>query len=162
MMKKSNRRTPESIGVISDTHGLVRPEAVAALRGCGLIIHAGDIGGQHVLDCFESIARVIAVRGNNDAGEWADILPETKVIDIDAVSIYVIHNVKELDLDAASEGFGVVISGHSHQPSIQRRDGVVFLNPGSAGPRRFRLPVSVARLRIRQGKVEARLIEVSQ
>jgi uncharacterized protein len=161
MTKKSSSRNAGWIGVISDTHGLIRPEAIAAIRNCSLIIHAGDIGGQHVLDCFESIAPVIAVRGNNDIGEWADSLPETKAVKIGPATIYVIHNVKEMDLDPASSGFAAVISGHSHQPAVQTRDGVVFLNPGSAGPRRFRLPVSVARLRVKQGKVEARLIEIA-
>src|SRR5467141_1295048 len=127
------------IGVISDTHGLVRPEALRALAGADLIVHAGDVGAPEVLD---------AVRGNNDRGRWARALAETEVVERGGRAIYVLHDLHELDLDPRAAGFDAVITGHSHQPQIERRDGVLYLNPGSAGPRRFRLPVSVARLNV--------------
>ena len=136
------------IGVISDTHGLLRPEAVAALAGCAHIIHAGAIGAPQVLDALAAIAPVTAVRGNNDKGAWAARLPSTAVLQADALSIYVLHDLHELDLDPAAGGFGVVIAGHSHVPVQDLRNGVLFFNPGSAGPRRFRLPISVGRLRV--------------
>ena len=160
MATKSKAPKRNFIGVISDTHGLIRPEALAALTGAALIIHAGDIGAPGVLDELRAIAPVVAVRGNNDKGEWAESLPETEAIDFGTVTIYVLHDLKQLDQDPIKAGFHVVISGHSHRPSIEKRDGIVFLNPGSAGPRRFRLPVTVARLRIKNGKIEARLIEL--
>jgi len=130
------------IGLISDTHGLLRPEAVCALAGSQLIIHAGDVGRPEVLDELRRIAPVVAVRGNVDRGAWAGALPETAVVD---PGIYVLHNLHDLKLDAAA-GCRAVISGHSHKPSENMRDGVLYLNPGAAGPRRFRLPVTVARL----------------
>jgi putative phosphoesterase len=148
------------IGVISDTHGLIRPEALAALRGSALIIHAGDIGAPSVLDTLRTIAPVIAVRGNNDNDDWAEALPEVVVVPFGTVSIYVLHELKQLNLDWVKSGFQVIISGHSHRPSIERRDGVLFLNPGSAGPRRFSLPVCVAQLRISKSDTNARLIRL--
>jgi putative phosphoesterase len=133
------------IGVISDTHGLLRPEAVEALRGVEHIIHAGDIGAPEVLSALAEIAPVTAVRGNNDKGAWAGRIPATAVFEAPGLRIYVLHDVNELDLDPAAAGFGVVIAGHSHHPSQDERDGVLFFNPGSAGPRRFRLPISIGR-----------------
>ena len=148
------------IGVISDTHGLMRPEVPTAFDGVELILHAGDIGEAEVIRQLKSIAPVVAVRGNNDTGSWARAIPETKVTRIGRVSIYMLHNLKEIDLDPSAKGFQVVISGHSHRPSMERRDGVLFLNPGSAGPRRFKLPISVAQLAVRGSTVNAKLIEI--
>lgn len=139
------------IGVISDTHGLLRPEAVEALRGAEQIIHAGDIGAADVLTALAAIAPVTAVRGNNDGDAWAAHIPETAVLAAGGTSIYVIHDVNELDLDPSAGGFGVVVAGHSHRPAQSQRAGVLFFNPGSAGPRRFRLPISVGRLHVDAG-----------
>jgi putative phosphoesterase len=149
------------LGVISDTHGLLRPEALQALEGAEMIIHAGDIGPPQVLEMLQTIAPVIAVRGNNDQEKWALALPETAVVEVAGVALYVLHDVKRLDLDPAGAGFHAVISGHSHQPSLVRRRGVLFLNPGSAGPRRFKLPISMARLIIGAGSVEAQLFDLA-
>ena len=149
------------IGVISDTHGLLRPEALTALRNSDLIIHAGDIGKPDVIEFLKSIAPVVAIRGNNDKDKWARSFPETAVVKIGKVRIYVILGVKELEIDPAPAGFRVVISGHSHRPSVMRRGGVLFLNPGSAGPRRFKLPVAVARLRVREESVNSHIVKVS-
>ena len=134
------------VGVISDTHGLLRPEAVAALRGVDRIVHAGDIGSAEILDALAAIAPVTAVRGNNDHGPWAEKLALTESLELGRVSIYVIHDLKELDLDPRAAGHSVVIAGHSHRPLSQTRDGVLFFNPGSAGPRRFTLPISVGHI----------------
>jgi len=143
---------PLLVGLIADTHGLLRPEAVAALAGSDLILHAGDIGGPDVLSALAAIAPVHAVRGNNDHGPWAAPLPAADVIvaggPSGAVSIYLLHDVHDLDLDPRAAGLAAVVSGHSHRPSITEKDGVLFVNPGSAGPRRFTLPVAVARLTI--------------
>lgn len=133
------------LGVISDTHGLLRPEAVRVLRGSDLIVHAGDIGSPEVLRELEKLAPVRAVRGNNDRGPWADKLPLTDALELGGASIYVLHDVNELDLDPRAAGFSVVVAGHSHQPRCEERDGVLFFNPGSAGPRRFRLPISLGK-----------------
>ena len=146
------------IGIISDTHGLLRPEAVAALVGAERIIHAGDIGRPEVLQTLEAVAPVIAVRGNNDQGPWAAAIPETAIVDVDALQCYVLHDVKTLDLDPATAGFAAVICGHSHQPRLEQRAGVWFVDPGSAGPRRFKLPVAVARLYIREGTLTPELV----
>jgi hypothetical protein len=148
------------IGVISDTHGLLRPEAVRALRGVELILHAGDIGKPEVLDGLRAIAPVVAIRGNNDNGTWARALPATEVALVGAAAFYLVHDVAELDLDPAAARFAAVISGHSHRPSQSVRDGVLYLNPGSAGPRRFSLPVSLATLTVRGEAVRPRLIEL--
>jgi putative phosphoesterase len=160
------RRSPPTdvhvLGVISDTHGLLRPAAVKALAGTDMILHAGDIGTPEILAALRAIAPVVAVRGNNDQDEWAQILPETEVVEVGQVALYVLHDLHELDLDPMAAGFSAVISGHSHRPSISKRHGVLFLNPGSAGPRRFKLPVSLARLRIRGDAVEAQLIELER
>ena len=136
------------VGLISDTHGLLRKEAVEALRGSGLIIHAGDVGKPEILEELKKISPVIAVRGNVDTEPWAQALPETAVVEAGVVLIYTLHDVKTLDLHAAGAGFHIVVSGHSHQPGKTERDGVLYINPGSAGPRRFRLPVTMARLNV--------------
>jgi len=148
------------IGIISDTHGLMRAEALAALAGAELIIHAGDIGKPEVLGALVSIAPVIAVRGNNDRAEWAREIAETEIIAIGRLRLYLLHILQELALDPAASGFDVVVSGHSHRPSIERRGDVLYLNPGSAGPRRFKLPVTVARLEVRGHTCEARIVEL--
>jgi putative phosphoesterase len=139
-------RNVTSIGLISDTHGLLRPEALHALEGTELIIHAGDVGKPEILEELRALAPVIAVRGNVDIEDWASALPETEVVETSAATIYVLHDVKALDLNPAAAGFHIVISGHSHQPGRREQDGVLYINPGSAGPPRFKLPVSLARL----------------
>lgn len=149
------------IGIISDTHGLVRPQAVVALQGVDLILHAGDIGRPEVLETLGEIARVVAVRGNNDKGEWADSLSGWEVVEVGSVSIYMLHNLQEIDISPGPAGFQVVVSGHSHQPSVEEKRGVLYVNPGSAGPRRFTLPVSVAQIQIAGQSVKAKLIELS-
>ena len=149
-----------NIGVISDTHGLVRPEAVAALEGSDLIIHAGDIGSPDVLDALRALAPVIAVRGNVDKGSWAKELPDTDVVQADEALIYVLHNLSEIDLNPAAAQMHAVIAGHSHEPSIVTRAGILYLNPGSAGPRRFKLPVGVARLHVTGINLTAELIHL--
>jgi putative phosphoesterase len=137
-----------TVGVISDTHGLVRPEAAEALRGSDLILHAGDVGNPEVLEQLHLIARTVAVRGNIDTGAWAHPLPMTDVILVGDLHLYMLHELSSLDLDPRAAGFAAVISGHTHRPSAEVKDDVLYLNPGSAGPRRFGLPVTVARLRI--------------
>jgi uncharacterized protein len=148
------------IGVISDTHGLLRPEAVEALRGSDLIVHAGDVGKPEVLERLRAVAPTIAVRGNVDAGAWADALPVTEVVEADHVHLYVLHDISELDLDPNAAGFAAVVYGHSHKPSAEARDGVLFLNPGSAGPRRFSLPITVARLQVAANQVTHEIVEL--
>jgi putative phosphoesterase len=160
-MGQKQNKVKSLIGIISDTHGLLRPEALDALRGVNLILHAGDVGSPEVLEALKGLAPVVAVRGNNDRGDWADELPDWEVVEIGAVHIYMVHNVKEIDLSSAAAGFRVVISGHSHKPTVEERKGVLYLNPGSAGPRRFSLPVSVARLRVEGKTVIAELVELS-
>ena len=150
-----------TLGVISDTHGLLRPEAVEALRGSELILHAGDVGDPEILEALEGIAPVVAVRGNMDRAPWARDLPEAEVVEVGGAHIYILHDLATLSLDPVAAGFAVVISGHTHDPSVESKGGVLFLNPGSAGPRRFRLPVSVASLEIRQGAPDARIIHLS-
>jgi len=146
------------VGVISDTHGLLRPEAINALRGSELIIHAGDVGSPEILEQLAKIAALRAIRGNIDTEKWADALPLTEVVEAGGVMLYVLHDVKQLDLKPSAAGFAAVISGHSHKPSQEMRDGVLFFNPGAAGPRRFKLPVSVGRLVLGQGKIQAEII----
>jgi putative phosphoesterase len=136
------------IGVISDTHGLLRPQAVKALGGAELIIHAGDLGGPEVLAALERLAPVQAVRGNVDKGEWAKELPLSRVVEVGDLKLYILHELFTLDLDPAAAGLAAVIFGHSHRPHQERRDGVLYLNPGSAGPRRFTLPVTLAMLTV--------------
>jgi putative phosphoesterase len=146
--------------VISDTHGLLRPEALRALQGSDLILHAGDVGDAGVLEALRSIAPVVAIRGNNDKGRWADGLRATQVVEVDATTLYLVHDLADLDLDPAAARFAAVISGHSHRPSRSIRQGVLYLNPGSAGPRRFSLPVAVATLTVRGSVLRSRLIEL--
>jgi len=148
------------IGVISDTHGLLRPEAVELLRGSEHIIHAGDIGAPQIIPELEKIAPVTAIRGNVDTQPWAHKFAETEVIELGGIFLYVIHDANALDLNPKAAGFAVVISGHSHKPSQQVKDGVLYFNPGSAGPRRFKLPISVGRLVIDGGKVSAEILEI--
>ncbi len=148
------------IGLISDTHGLIRPEAIEALQGVDLVVHAGDIGKPEVLDALKAIGPLVAIKGNNDSGAWAKALPDTRLVQTADTRLFVIHNVKELDCDPATNGYDVIITGHSHKPSIVTRDGVLFVNPGSAGPRRFKLPVAVGKLFIQNQKINAELIEL--
>jgi putative phosphoesterase len=148
------------VGLISDTHGLLRPEAVSGLSGCGLIIHAGDVGGPAILERLEALAPVVAVRGNIDTGAWASGLPETAVAEAGSFRIHVLHDVKQLAIDPAAEGFSMVVSGHSHKAGRSERDGVVYVNPGSAGPRRFRLPVTLARLDLRTSPARVEFVEL--
>jgi putative phosphoesterase len=148
------------IGVISDTHGLLRPEAIEALRGSDHIIHAGDIGSSEILENLSTIAPVTAVRGNVDKGAWARALPETHVLELGGIFIYVLHDLARLDLKPRAAGFAVVISGHSHVPKQETRDGVLYFNPGSAGPRRFKLPVSVGRLILEEGGVRGEILHL--
>ncbi|HET9741166.1 MAG TPA: metallophosphoesterase family protein [Terriglobales bacterium] len=154
------RLKAQMIGVISDTHGLLRPAALDRLRGTCAIIHAGDVGESSILEQLSRIAPVTAVRGNIDTGTWARELPETEVLEVAGVSIYILHDLKQLDLDPRAAGFAAVISGHSHQPRIEWRDGVLFFNPGSAGPRRFSLPISLGKILIDDGQLNPELIEV--
>lgn len=153
--------TPESclIGVISDTHSLVRPEALKTLRGSDLIIHAGDVGAPEVLERLRALAPVAAVRGNVDRGVWADQLPEERTVEWGGARIHVVHNLRAMASEP--EGCRLVISGHSHRPSIRRRDGVIYLNPGSAGPRRFTLPVAVATVRLSGRSLRPKLVELA-
>jgi putative phosphoesterase len=148
------------VGVISDTHGLLRPEAVAPLRGSDYIIHAGDVGDAEILKQLNAIAPVTAVRGNVDREPWARKLPETQVLEAGGISIYVLHSVADLDLKPEAAGFAAVVSGHSHIPKQEVRNGVLYFNPGSAGPRRFKLPVSVGRLVIEGGKVRGEIMRI--
>lgn len=148
------------VGVISDTHGLLRPEAKAFLQGSDRIIHGGDICAAEVLEELSAIAPVTAVRGNNDYGAWAERLPETEFIQVGEVFIYVIHDLAQLDIEPQAAGVRVVVSGHSHQPLIEERSGILYVNPGSSGPRRFRLPISVGEITVAGKKVSARVVEL--
>jgi uncharacterized protein len=139
-------RAATNIGLISDTHGLLRPEALRALEGSELIIHAGDVGKLEILEALKALAPVVAVKGNVDTEAWASALPETEVVETNIATIYVLHDVQALDLDPAAAGFHIIVSGHSHRPARTEQDGILYINPGSAGPRRFQLPVTVARL----------------
>ncbi|AWT12412.1 YfcE family phosphodiesterase [Stutzerimonas frequens] len=149
------------IGLISDTHGLLRPEAVAALQGCAQIIHAGDIGKPQVLDGLRLIAPLEAIRGNIDTADWAQVLPERLDLRIGGLTLHVLHDLKQLDIDPLAAGVDVVIAGHSHKPKVERRDGVLYVNPGSAGPRRFSLPISLALLELNDGQAQVELISLS-
>jgi hypothetical protein len=149
-----------NIGVISDTHGLLRPEALAALAGSQLIVHAGDVGRPEVLDRLGELAPTYAVRGNIDTQAWARKLPATEAVAVGSLTLWVLHDRCELDLDPAAAQFAAVIFGHSHKPSIETQDPVLYLNPGSAGPRRFRLPVTVARLRIVGTSIHPEIVEL--
>lgn len=146
------------IGVISDTHGLLRPEALEALRGSEHIIHAGDVGDPEIFKTLSALAPLTAIRGNIDKSPWARRLPETEVVELGGIAIYVLHDLAQLDLKPEAAGFKVVISGHSHVPKQETRNGVLYFNPGSAGPRRFKLPVSMGRLTVTDGRVEAKVV----
>jgi putative phosphoesterase len=148
------------IGVISDTHGLLRPQALAALRDCDRIIHAGDIGDPEILATLAGIAPVTAIRGNVDREPWARKIPPTNVLEVDNLSIYILHNLAELDLRPEAAGFAAVIYGHSHAPKQETKNGVMYFNPGSAGPKRFKLPVSVGRLMIESGTVRGEILHL--
>jgi uncharacterized protein len=148
------------VGVISDTHGLMRPEALAALRGSHLIIHAGDVGNPDVIKALAGIAPLHVVRGNVDMGDWAGSLPMIELVEVGERRFYVLHQVSQLDVEPASSGFAAVVFGHSHQPTIEMRDGVLFLNPGSAGPRRFKLPVTVARVGVAGARMHPEIVEL--
>jgi hypothetical protein len=152
---------PILIGVISDTHGLLRPEALSALQGSQHIIHAGDVGSPEILQQLASVAPVTAIRGNIDKAPWARKLAETKVVEIGDVSIYVLHDIAKLDLRPQAAGFKVVIFGHSHVPKQETRDGVLYFNPGSAGPRRFRLPITVGKLIVEGGTVRGEIMPIA-
>ncbi|MEE9219591.1 MAG: metallophosphoesterase family protein [Acidobacteriota bacterium] len=155
--------TPDEhlIGLISDTHGLLRREAVNALRGSDLIIHAGDIVKPEILESLKAMAPTVAVRGNCDAGRWTEAVADTEVVEIGGISIYVLHDLEILDLEPEAGGFKAVIYGHTHKPLIEERRGVLYVNPGSAGPRRFSLPVSVGRLHVKNGSLRAEIVELT-
>lgn len=148
------------LGVISDTHGVLRPPAVAALRGSDRILHTGDVGSAEILDTLARVAPVTAIRGNVDTEPWARALPETEIVEAGGVLIYMLHDLARLDLKPDAAGFRIVVYGHSHRPKIEKKNGVLYFNPGSAGPRRFNLPVSVGRLTIERGSARAELIEL--
>lgn len=146
------------VGLISDTHGLLRPQALDYLRGSDHIVHAGDIVDPAILDLLAELAPLTAVRGNNDTGAWARALPETATVTLDGVTIHILHDLKELAIDPAAHGVRVVIAGHSHKPACEERGGVLYVNPGSAGRRRFTLPISLGELLIEDGQVDVRLL----
>jgi putative phosphoesterase len=148
------------VGVISDTHGLIRPEALAALRGSDLIIHAGDVGRPGVIDALRAVAPTYAVRGNVDEGDWAADLPQSLRVEVGGLGFLVLHDLSELDRDPAAAGIAAVVFGHSHQPSVTTRDGILFLNPGSAGPRRFTLPVAVARVGVSGRRLHPQIVQL--
>ena len=158
--KVRKEKLVKTIGVISDTHGLLRPEALAALQGSDYIIHAGDIEDPEILDRLNEIAPVTAVRGNVDYGPWADKIPETNVLEAEGVSIYVLHVLDQLELKPEAAGFAAVIYGHSHIPKQETKSGVLYFNPGSAGPRRFSLPVSVGKLIVRGRQIQAEILNL--
>ncbi|NGY05014.1 metallophosphoesterase family protein [Solimonas terrae] len=149
-----------NIGIISDTHGLLRPQALTALQGSELIVHAGDIGAPAVLDALRELAPLVAIRGNNDSDAWAQDLPDELDFEAGGRQLHLLHDRKTLRLDPQRNGIAAVISGHSHKPGIETRDGVLYLNPGSAGPRRFSLPVTIARLRIDGESLAAEIVEL--
>jgi hypothetical protein len=147
------------VGLISDTHGLLRPEARAFAGGCDYIIHGGDIGSPAILDELSALAPLVAVKGNNDRQAWAAHLPKTEMIRVGGVFIYVIHDIAKLDIQPRAAGIQIIVSGHSHKPRIEHRDGVLYVNPGSCGPRRFNLPLSVGEIRVDGTRVRARTVE---
>jgi putative phosphoesterase len=159
--KAAKHKKEYLVGVISDTHGFIRPEVVKAFEEVDCLIHAGDIGKPEVLEELRAVAPVAAVRGNMDRGQWAQEIPETEVLEIGEVLLYVVHDIHRLDLDPVTAGFSVVLSGHSHEPSIEKRNGVLYLNPGSAGPRRFRLPVCLAILHICGKSLDVQLVTLN-
>lgn len=148
------------LGVISDTHGLLRPEALGALRGSDMIIHAGDVGKPEVIDRLGEVAPTHVVRGNIDKGSWAAALPMTGLVTLGQHRLFVLHDISQLDVDPAATGFAAVVFGHSHRPSIETRRGILFLNPGSAGPRRFKLPVTIARVKTSGQRLRADIVEL--
>jgi hypothetical protein len=148
------------LGIISDTHGLIRPSALRVLEGSALILHAGDIGSPDVLYSLQAIAPVIAVRGNTDSGDWAEILPKTEITEINGMCFYIVHDLSDLDIYPAAAGIRAVISGHSHRPAFSESEGILHLNPGSAGPRRFNLPVTLARITIRHGMLKPEIVNL--
>jgi uncharacterized protein len=148
------------VGVISDTHGLLRPQALELLRGSDHIVHAGDIGAPEIVSALEQVAPVTAIRGNIDKQDWARRFPGTEVVELAGLHIYIIHDAQALDLDPRAAGFAAVISGHSHRPQQQLKDGVLYFNPGSAGPRRFKLPITLGRLEISQGSVKGQILNI--
>ena len=149
------------IGVISDTHGLLRPEAIAALHGVDRILHAGDVGDPEILVALAQVAPVTAVRGNVDTKAWAVGLSQTEIVEVDGVTIYLLHDLSQLDLKLEAAGIQAVVYGHSHQPKIDQKNGVLFFNPGSAGPRRFNKPVSIGKLTVKAGVVRAEIIDLA-
>ncbi|MBI3624551.1 MAG: metallophosphoesterase family protein [Candidatus Rokubacteria bacterium] len=148
------------VGVISDTHGLLRPEAVAALQGSDVIIHAGDIGRPEVIEQLREVAPTFAVRGNNDEGAWAAGVPATQIVEVGELLFYVLHEIRQLDVAPTVAGYAAVVSGHSHRPSVELRGGVLYLNPGSAGPRRFKLPVAGARVGVLGRQMRPEIVEL--
>lgn len=148
------------LGIISDTHGLLRPQAAAFLQGCDRILHGGDIGNAKILVQLSTIAPVTAIRGNNDQGAWAEAIAETEFFEFSGIHVYAIHDLSLLDIDPSAAGIQVVVSGHSHKPLIEQREGIFFINPGSAGPRRFKLPISVADILIEGGAISPRIVEL--
>ena len=150
------------IGLISDTHGLLRPAALDALRGCDFIVHGGDIGEGGILEALATLAPVSAVRGNNDRAEWARSLPQAETLRFGEITLHVLHDIAELDIDPGAAGVDVVVSGHSHRPRIERRSGVLYVNPGSAGPVRFKLPVAIGVLQVQGRDIDARIVELDK
>jgi putative phosphoesterase len=159
-VRAQEKMTAKLVGVISDTHGLLRPEAVATLQGSDYIIHAGDVGDPAILKRLKEIAPVTAVRGNVDRGSWAKKILETNVLEIKGLSIYVLHDLNQLDLNPEAAGFSAVVSGHSHMPKQETKNGVLYFNPGSTGPKRFKLPVTVGRIRIQDGKLHGEILQI--
>jgi uncharacterized protein len=148
------------VGVISDTHGLLRPEAIDALRGADIIVHAGDVGNPQIIDKLRGVAPTYVVRGNIDNGTWAAGLPMIAIVDVGELKFFVLHQVSQLALDPVTERYAAVVFGHSHAPSVETREGVLFLNPGSAGPRRFKLPVTVARVRVSGRRIHPEIVQL--
>ena len=148
------------VGVISDTHGMLRPQALAAMEGSDFVLHGGDIGKADILDALQAIAPLTVVRGNNDRADWAREVPETARLTVGQIEVFLVHDIATLPIDPAAEGIDVVVYGHSHRPRVEYKAGVMYLNPGSAGPRRFSLPISVAELLIEGDQVTARIIEL--
>lgn len=155
-----NPTNPTTIGILSDTHGLLRPEVEEALAGCQHILHAGDVGDGQVLTRLKRIAPVMAVRGNMDHGSWSHTLPIREMVEIEGIFFYILHDLHQLDLDPYTAGIHVVVSGHTHQPEVFNKNGVTYLNPGSAGHRRFNYPVSIASVRIENGAAISRIIDI--
>ncbi len=150
----------KNIGIISDTHSLLRPEAISLLQGCDRIFHAGDIGCLEIIEKLSSIAPVTAIKGNIDKDEWASDFPDSEAIEIGGKFIYMLHNLRDLDIDPVAAGFDIIISGHSHKSDIEHKDEIIYLNPGSAGPRRFKLPITLAKIEISDDNISTEIIEI--